>query len=97
MEDKLYVVAYEHEGVLGYLTFTRTYGTKGKYLVYFSPFSKPKDYVNLMKTKAQFDNYISTLQKKEQYLEGSEYSDPSRLTTPVDFSKFKLGEVSISI
>jgi len=97
MEDKLYVVAYEHEGVLGYLTFTRTYGTKGKYLVYFSPFSKPKDYVNLMKTKAQFDNYINTLQKHGQYLEGSEYSDPSRLTTPVDFSKFKLAEVSINI
>ena len=97
MEDKLYVVAYEHEGVLGYLTFTRTYGTKGKYLVYFSPFSKPKDYVNLMKTKAQFDNYINTLQKKEQYLEDSEYSDPTLLTSPIDFSKFKLVEVSFNM
>ena len=99
MEDKLYITTYEHEGKIGYLNFTHMhgYGDGKEYATFFHPFEKTKDYIDQMKTQAQFDTYIKKVKKMTVSLVGEGYSSVIRVTSPIDFSKFKLVEVSFNM
>ena len=102
-KEALFLVSYTHEGVEGYLD-TTIYSRSGRYdpdhdyHAIFLPFKKPSDYVKQTKTQKQFDSFISKFKDKRQNL-SIEINVPgiSYLTTPVDFSKFKLVEVSFNM
>ena len=101
-KETLFLITYTHEGVEGYLDTTiysriNYYSPDYDFHAIFFTFKKPSDYVKQTKTQKQFDAFVKRFKNLRQNLSiAINTNGITYLNTAVDFSKFKLKEVSFS-